>query len=263
MSTPMPARSASAPSHLGLRLAHAQDEPGLGGEPGRLGPGQDGQAPGVAGRWAHRPLQASHGLQVVVEDVRRDGEQHVERGRVALGVADERLDRSCRAGAAGWPPPSRPPAPGRRRAGRPGPPWSARRGSRPRRSTASATRSGSEASTASGLRVSIRQKPQARVQRSPSTMNVAVPSAQHSDRFGQPASSQTVTRSSSRTARLRARTSSPVVHLGTQPVRLPGGDLQAAGHAGLGQAAAQVLRRVPYHGARSLPREKAERSAVR
>ena len=81
--------------------------------------------------------------------------------------------------------------------------------SSPSRSTASATRSGSEWSTSSGRRVSTRQKPHARVQRSPSTMNVAVPSAQHSDRFGQPASSQTVTRSSSRTARLSARTSGP------------------------------------------------------
>ncbi len=81
--------------------------------------------------------------------------------------------------------------------------------SSPSRSTASATRSGSEWSTSSGRRVSTRQKPHARVQRSPSTMNVAVPSAQHSLRFGQPASSQTVTRSSSRTARLSASTSGP------------------------------------------------------
>ena len=81
--------------------------------------------------------------------------------------------------------------------------------SSPIRSTASATRSGSEWSTSSGRRVSTRQKPHARVQRSPSTMNVAVPSAQHSLRFGQPASSQTVTRSSSRTARLSASTSGP------------------------------------------------------
>ena len=36
------------------------------------------------------------------------------------------------------------------------------------------------ASTGSGLRVSIWQKPQARVQRSPRIMNVAVRSAQHS-----------------------------------------------------------------------------------
>ena len=52
---------------------------------------------------------------------------------------------------------------------------------RPMRSTASATRSGSPGSRASGCRVSTRQNPQARVQRSPLIMNVAVPSwPQHS-----------------------------------------------------------------------------------
>ena len=43
-----------------------------------------------------------------------------------------------------------------------------------------ATRAGSPGSGASGLRVSTRQKPHARVQRSPLIMKVAVPSAQHS-----------------------------------------------------------------------------------
>ena len=46
--------------------------------------------------------------------------------------------------------------------------------------TAWATRSGSPGSGAAGWRVSTRQKPQARVQRSPLIMNVAVPSCQHS-----------------------------------------------------------------------------------
>ena len=76
------------------------------------------------------------------------------------------------------------------------------------RSTASATRSGSIGSVGSGWRVSTRQKPHARVQRSPLIMNVAVPSAQHSDRFGQPASSHTVTRSRSRIVLRMAMTSS-------------------------------------------------------
>ncbi len=66
------------------------------------------------------------------------------------------------------------------------------------RSIASAIRSGSSLEGSIGLRVSTRQKPHARVHRSPNTMNVAVPSAQQSDRFGQPASSHTVTRSSER-----------------------------------------------------------------
>ena len=46
--------------------------------------------------------------------------------------------------------------------------------------TASATRRGSSGSSAIGLRVSTRQKPHARVHRSPRIMNVAVWSAQHS-----------------------------------------------------------------------------------
>ena len=78
------------------------------------------------------------------------------------------------------------------------------------RSTASATRAGSSLAGGSGLRVSTKQKPHARVQRSPSTMNVAVPSFQHSDRLGQPASSHTVTRSRSANVRLMRNTSSPM-----------------------------------------------------
>jgi len=61
---------------------------------------------------------------------------------------------------------------------------------------------GSLGSRANGLRVSIRQKPHARVHRSPFTMNVAVPADQHSKIFGQPASSQTVT---SRRSSVRVR----------------------------------------------------------
>ncbi len=51
---------------------------------------------------------------------------------------------------------------------------------RPMRATASATRAGSSGSSGSGRRVSTRQNPQARVQRSPRIMKVAVRSAQHS-----------------------------------------------------------------------------------
>ena len=70
--------------------------------------------------------------------------------------------------------------------------------SKPIRFTASATRAGSFASASSGLRVSIKQNPHARVHLSPNTMNVAVPSFQHSLKFGHPASSHTVTRLRSR-----------------------------------------------------------------
>src|SRR5208282_3730569 len=46
--------------------------------------------------------------------------------------------------------------------------------------------------SASGLAVLTAQKPQARVQRSPAIMNVAVPFSQHSQWFGHFALSQTV-----------------------------------------------------------------------
>src|SRR5947207_4684004 len=62
------------------------------------------------------------------------------------------------------------------------------------RFTAVATRRGSSASSAKGFAVFTAQKPQARVQRSPAIMKVAVPALQHSQRFGHCASSQTVCR---------------------------------------------------------------------
>src|SRR5215213_242333 len=60
------------------------------------------------------------------------------------------------------------------------------------RRTASATRSGSSSSSANGLAVLTAQNPQARVQRSPAIMTVAVPWLQHSQRLGHCALSQTV-----------------------------------------------------------------------
>ena len=69
--------------------------------------------------------------------------------------------------------------------------------------TASATRPGSNASSASGgLPVAILQNEQARVQTSPMIIMVAWPWLQHSPTLGQPASSQTVT---SRCARMMSR----------------------------------------------------------
>ena len=64
--------------------------------------------------------------------------------------------------------------------------------SRPSLATASLTRRGSSSSNQVGLPVLIAQKPQARVQVSPRIMIVAVRSSQHSPRFGQSASRQTV-----------------------------------------------------------------------
>src|SRR5258706_12120127 len=60
------------------------------------------------------------------------------------------------------------------------------------RRVASATREGSSASSAKGFAVFTAQNPQARVQRSPAIMNVAVPLLQHSQWFGHFALSQTV-----------------------------------------------------------------------
>src|SRR5256886_14663182 len=60
------------------------------------------------------------------------------------------------------------------------------------RRTASATRAGSSSSRANGFAVVTAQNPQARVQRSPAIIIVAVPWLQHSHRFGHCALSQTV-----------------------------------------------------------------------
>ena len=62
------------------------------------------------------------------------------------------------------------------------------------RLTASATRCGSSSSSANGFAVETAQNPQARVQRSPAIIMVAVPWLQHSQRFGHCALSQTVCR---------------------------------------------------------------------
>ena len=69
--------------------------------------------------------------------------------------------------------------------------------------------------------MSTRQNPHALVHRSPLTMNVAVPSDQHSKMFGQPASSQTVTSDEVlRQLACSERNSSPIVAGIAQPRRL-------------------------------------------
>ena len=70
--------------------------------------------------------------------------------------------------------------------------------------TASATRAGSSASSASGWPVATLQNAQARVQVSPMIIMVAWRWLQHSPMLGQAASSQTVAR---RFSRIRARVS--------------------------------------------------------
>jgi hypothetical protein len=80
------------------------------------------------------------------------------------------------------------------------------------------------------------QKPQARVQRSPLIMNVAVPSAQHSNMFGQPASSHTVTRPSPRTVWRSERNSVPMWAL----ARSQGGLRASMGRAAAGSTPASA-----------------------
>ena len=177
------------------------------------------------------PAAGGDGLDVVVQHVGPRREDRAQRALVAAAVRDEHLDLGVRpagpdgldgggerAGA----------AVGQIVAGDGGDDGEARS----MRSTASATRSGSVGSRASGWRVSTRQNPQARVQRSPLIMKVAVPSAQHSKMFGQPASSHTVTRSSG--ARC-GRAGGLLAQVGpdAQPLGLALGDGDAADHAGV------------------------------
>ena len=201
----------------------------LGREPGRLGPGQHGERPGVAGRRAHGPLQPGHGLEVVVQHVGPRVEDHVERRRrrpCSRGSAPRPTRRACGPGSRGW---SRrtaaaPPSARSSRATRRDHGVAADPAGRPPRPRAPAR----PGRAACGWRVSTRQKPHARVQRSPLIMKVAVPSAQHSERFGQPASSHTVTRSRSRIVRRRRSHLGGEPHLGPHPLRLAGRDVEPA-----------------------------------
>ena len=162
MSRPMAARSASVPTTSVVGLAHADDDAGLVVESRSLRPGEHGEAAGIPGRWSDGPLQARHGLDVVVEDVGLGCEHHVERARITTTIGDQHLHR--RGGF-------------RRRiaaivAAKAAAPPSARSSratavtttcASPMRATASATRSGSSTSGGFGRRVSTRQKPHARV----------------------------------------------------------------------------------------------------
>ncbi|CAB4610664.1 unannotated protein [freshwater metagenome] len=76
--------------------------------------------------------------------------------------------------------------------------------------TDSATRRGSSRSSSSGLPVSILQKSQRRVQRSPPIRNVASLSSQHSKILGHAASWQTVCRPSLLTSERRRVYSGPI-----------------------------------------------------
>ena len=159
-----------------------------------LGPAQDVQAAIPARALADRLLEALHGLEVVVEDVRpgvHDRPQPVVR---AVEVGDQDLDAHPGRGLAHLRGSSRRRSASRRRAGRRGRRSSRRRAPGPSPPTASATRRGSSSSNQVGRPVFTAQNPQARVQVSPRIMIVAVRWSQHSPMFGQWASSQTVLR---------------------------------------------------------------------
>ena len=172
----------------------------------------------VARARPHVEIARRHGLEIVVEDV---GLGRDDRSRARRPCAGSRASAS----RSWWP--------GSARGSRG---WSAKcsappsaRSSRstevtttcasPSLTVASATCSGSPASSAPGRPVLTLQKAQARVQVSPMIMKVACFLSQHSPMFGQPASSHTVTQTvlpddvagcrHSRACSARARGSSP------------------------------------------------------
>ena len=115
------------PVDLGVGLAEADHEPGLGHEAGGLGPGEHRQAAGVAGRRAHGPLQPGDRLDVVVEHIGADREQR-RPGRRRCRGRRRSTSRLAPADAAGGSPRrTRRRGPSHRRRGRHGRPSSARR----------------------------------------------------------------------------------------------------------------------------------------
>ena len=92
MSVPRAVQVGQRLDDLVVRLAHPRNDRRLRGQLGGLGPGQHRQAAGVAGRGPHRPLQAGHGLDVVVEHVGPGVEDRSKCLRVAAQIADQGLD---------------------------------------------------------------------------------------------------------------------------------------------------------------------------
>ena len=245
MDTPTDRRSARVETTSSSRLAQPDHEARLHGQAGVGRPGQHRQAAGVAGRGPHRPLQAGHGLDVVVEDVGTGVEDRVRAPRRRPCSPRSAARPWCRAGGPGWPRPWRPGPRRRRRPGRRGPRRSPRRGRAPSAPPPRPPVPARRGRGGAGARVSTRQKPQARVQREPLTMKVAVPSAQHSKMLGQPASSHTVTRPRSWTVRPRPRNSAPM-RAGTRSHgRLAGAEGQARLRVdpGLAEAAQRAVAR--------------------
>ena len=135
--------------------------------------GQHRQAARVRRRGPDRPLEAEHGLEVVVQDVGRASKMTRSVALVALAVGDEHLDARVRVA-----PTDRTDRLGDRASAAVGEVVAGHRrhdGMREAHLLATARRRGPARSgrAAAGGCVSTRQNPQARVQRSPLIMNVA------------------------------------------------------------------------------------------
>jgi len=142
---------------------------------------------------AHREITRRHRFQIVVEDIGFRRHHDFERAFLAQEIRRQDLDgrgRTARANRANGLREMRSTAIGEV--------VPIHRGDddmgKPSLKVASATCSGSSASSAPGMPVLTLQKAQARVQVSPMIMKVACFLSQHSPMFGQPASSHTVTR---------------------------------------------------------------------
>ncbi len=220
MSTPDAAQVGEGAEHLGLGLAHADDEARLGGQAGRLGPGQHGQAAGVGGRGPHGPLQPGDRLEVVVE-------------HLGAGVEDGAEGRRARPGSRGSGP--RPRCPGQRRwmasmvaanAGRPavGQVVAGHGGDHGVGQAHPGHRLGDPLRLARSTGMRLAGVDQAEPARPGAAVAVdhegggAVGPALED--VGQPASSHTVTRSSERMVRLQGPVLRPHLGLGPQPLRL-------------------------------------------
>ena len=151
MSTPTRPEVGQRAHHFVLGLPHPRMIPDLTVKPGRLGPGQHGQAAGVTGRGPDGPLQPGHRLQVVVEDVgpgpdrswRRACSSPLQSGtRTSTAVPGQRRRMASMVATK----PAAPPSSRSSRATAVTTAWA-----RPSRSTASATRSGSSGSMGSGM----------------------------------------------------------------------------------------------------------------
>ena len=205
MSQPASCRSRSACATSSRRLAHAEDQVGLGDQAVVAGRGEHREAAVVAERRADPLEDPRHGLDVVrqhlgprLEDLARAASGSPLKSGISISTPVLGVELVDRAHGLGVQPGA---AVGQVVAGDAGDGGVAQ----PHRAARdSATRRGSSRSSRRGLPVSIWQKSQRRVHCSPPIRKVASRSSQHSKMLGQPASSQTVCRPSRLHQRLAA-----------------------------------------------------------